>query len=166
MAVRLGELLIQQGVLTRDQVDAILQHQQEAGRPFGDLAERMFGISPESIEQAWAKQYSQLTPTVDLASESFEPQAKKLVNRRQAWQFRILPIRFDGSELVIATTVEHLPRALNFVSRRMRVPCSFVIVDAEALGRSLCDHYAMPGMTSGAVHSDPFHSLLQLAMSD
>ncbi len=159
MTIRLGELLVEQGVLTRDQVEAILEAQQRRSRPFGVLAEELFGIDPAAIEHAWAEQYSRISPAPALSATSFEREAAVTVNRRQAWQFRVLPIRFDGAELVLATTVEHLPRALKFASHCLTVPCVFVTLDAADLGRWLCERYPMPGLTAESVKGDPFASL-------
>jgi ribosomal protein L16/L10AE len=160
MAIRLGEVLVEQGVLTRDQVEAVLEQQQLAAKPFGLLAELLFDVSQEQIERAWAEQYRQLAPTCQLDDNLFSESAIGIVNRRQAWQFRILPVRHEGSELVIATTVEHLAKALKFVSRRLPVPCQFIIVDAKTLGRWLCARYPMPGMSEQSVLGDPFEGIL------
>jgi hypothetical protein len=161
MTIRLGELLIEQGVLTRDQVEAVLEAQRQKQRPFGVLAEELFDADPHDVERAWAEQYSRLSPAPDLDEGSFEREASVALTRRQAWQFRVLPIRFDGPELVLATTVEHLPKALKFASRCLTMPCMFVTLDSPELGRWLCARYPMTGMNPGSVEGDPFASLRQ-----
>lgn len=147
MTVRLGEVLIAQDVLTQQQVNDILEQQQEQQKPFGLLCERMYGIQPEIIEEAWANQYAMLTRTVDPTVEVFDDRAKELVTRRQAWQFRVLPIRFDDSELMIATTQQHLRRALRFANNVLGVPLYFVMTSPDDLTEALCKHYALPGMS-------------------
>lgn len=163
MTIRLGELLIEQNVLTREQVRTILEEQKETRRPFGLLAETMFGISPQQIERAWAEQYRRMTPRVDLDEVDFDKAATVQVNRRQAWQFRILPLHFRDGELIIATTVEHMARALNFVTHSLTVPCAFVVVSANELGEHLCRRYPMPGMNAGDVEGNPFTRMLKTA---
>jgi hypothetical protein len=159
MTIRLGELLVEQGVLSRDQVEAVLEAQRQKQRPFGVLAEELFGVDPEAIEQAWAEQYSRIAPAPRLDEASFHRDAAVTVSRRQAWQFRVLPICYDGAELLLATTVEHLPRALKFATHCLTVPCIFVTLPAEDLGRWLCTRYPMPGMTAASLVGDPFASL-------
>ena len=44
-AIRIGEILVEQGVLTEQQVFEIVAAQRERGVPFGVLAERMFEVS-------------------------------------------------------------------------------------------------------------------------
>lgn len=145
MSVRLGEVLVRHGVLTSDQVDDILLAQQRSKRPFGLLAEQMFGIEESVIERAWAEQYASITGTLDLDENEPEREALELVSRRQAWQFSVVPITFDGHELVLATTRDNLPRALRFATRVLERPCFFVLAEAESLGRALHEHYPMAG---------------------
>ena len=154
MELRLVDLLVEAGVLSEDQVGQLLEEQKEGGVPLGVLAERRFGVEPAAVERAWARQYAGLTRAVDPELEVFHDSALALVTRRQAWQFRVLPIRFEPHELMIATTVEHLPRALRFAANVIGYPVFFVMADSESLGRALCRHYPLPGMTSRSVVDD------------
>ncbi len=153
--VRLGQLLVEADVLTTQQVDDIVGQQQRTGEPFGLLAERLFGVDPLKIEDAWARQYAGLTRTVNLAIEVFDEQAAELVTRRQAWQFRIMPLRFEGRELLIATTQQHLRRALRFATNVIGIPVFFVMADPMDLGRALCERCPLPGMTPESVIDEP-----------
>lgn len=149
--MRLGDLLVAQGVMTASQRDAVLEEQQRSGRPFGDIAERLLGVSREAIERAWAEQYTQLAARLDPMAERVDPRAVALVSRRQAWQFRVLPLRFEGRDLVVCTTAEHLVRALRFCTWHLGHHCYFVTSEAEALGRALMAHYPLAGMEPGVV---------------
>ena len=157
---RLGQLLVESGVLTRQQVDTVLAGQESTGEPFGLLAERLFGVPPEKIEEAWAEQYARLTRSVDPQLEVHDEKAAALVTRRQAWQFRILPLRFEGRELLIATTQAHLRRALRFATNVIGVPVFFVMAEPLSLGRALCDRYALPGMTPESVNDETIDRLV------
>ena len=151
MELRLGDLLIESGVLNEAQVQQVLAVQADSGEPFGVIAERDLGVHPSAIEAAWARQYAGLTRSVDLGLEVYEEKALALVSRRQAWQFRVLPVRFEPHELMIATTVSHLPRALRFAANVIGFPVFFVMAEPEALGIALCRHYALPGFTPDSV---------------
>ncbi len=154
MELRLGDLLVEAGVLSEEQVEQLLEEQREGGVPLGVLAERRFGVDPVAVERAWARQYAGLTRTIDPELEVFHDKARALVTRRQAWQFRVLPIRFEPHELMIATTVVHLPRALRFAANVIGYPVFFVMADPEPLGRALCRHYPLPGLTPRSVIDD------------
>ena len=157
---RLGQLLVESGVLTLEQVDQVLQKQEDTGAPFGLLAERLFGVPPEKIEEAWAEQYARLTKTVNPELEVFDEEAGALITRRQAWQFRIMPLRFEGRELLIATTQSHLRRALRFATNVIGVPVFFVMAEPTSLGRALCERYALPGMTPDSINDETIDGML------
>lgn len=158
--LRIGDLLVRRGLLKVEQVLRALDVQKKNGEPFGVICERLFDISPESIEEVWATQYISITRKIDPRIESIDPAALELVSRRQAWQFRLLPIRWDGDELMVATTGAHLRRALRFTTRFLGVPVYFVIADPRALGESLCKHYPLAGMTSASIDDSTLDEML------
>lgn len=151
MAIRLGEVLVRRGLLSHEQVERIVDEQSRWHRPFGVLAEEMFGLSVDDVEQAWAEQYAHLTQNVDVRQHAPDPRALQMVDRRQAWQFRVLPLEFDGDELMVATTRDHLARSLRFVSRCLATPCYLVLTEAKMLGEALMQHFPMAGMTPDMV---------------
>jgi len=147
MIVQLGQLLVRAGVLTQNQVEAALLEQTRTGQPLGLICEERFNVDPDAIETAWAEQYAQITRSVDPRREAFEPHALEYISRRQAWQFSVLPIRFDDAELMLATTSANLRRALRFANNVLRVPSYYVLAERQALAEALREHYPITGMT-------------------
>ena len=142
--IQIGQLLVEQGVLTEKQVAHILKVQKVSHRPFGDLAERLYGTSAQAIEDAWVQQYVQLAGTVDLDEQKMDEQCLRLINRRQAWQFHVLPMNRDEQNLNIATTAEGLVRAVNFSTRTVDEPVYFQIAERKQLREFLMKHYPVP----------------------
>jgi hypothetical protein len=142
--IQIGELLVEQGVLTRDQVRHILQVQKVSHRPFGDLAERLFGIDPRAVEDAWVEQYVRTTGTVDLEEQRIDEDCLRLLNRRQAWQFHLLPLNRDEQALSLATSADELVRSVNFATRTIREPVYFLIARRQQLREFLMKHYPVP----------------------
>lgn len=142
--IQIGQLLIEQGVLTRKQVDHILVIQKQSHRPFGDLAERLFGIDPKAVEDAWVEQYVRATGVVDLEEQQVETDCLRLLNRRQAWQFHTLPLHRQHNDLHMATTAENLVRAVNFSGKKLDEPVYFLIAEREQLRDFLMKHYPVP----------------------
>src|ERR1043165_687454 len=77
--IQIGQLLIEQGVLTEKQVEHILKVQKMSHRPFGDLAERRFGINPQAVEDAWVQQYVRLAGTIDLKDQEIDEECLRLL---------------------------------------------------------------------------------------
>ena len=142
--IQIGQLLVQQGVLTEEQVQHILAVQKASSRPFGDLAERLFGVDPHVVEDAWVEQYVQLVGIVDLEEQEIDEQYLRLLNRRQAWQFHLLPLNRQQEQLQIATSAQDLVRAVNFSTRRIDEDIYFLIAEREQLREFLMRHYPVP----------------------
>ena len=142
--IQIGELLIEQGALTQAQVEHILKVQKISHRPFGDLAERLYGIDPKAIEDAWVEQYLRIAGTIDLDDQRVDEGCLRLLNRRQAWQFHLLPMNRDEQYLNIATSAEQLVRAVNFSSRKLDEPVYFQITERKQLREFLMKHYPVP----------------------
>jgi hypothetical protein len=142
--IQIGQLLIEQGVLTSTQVQHILKVQKISHRPFGDLAERLFGISPQAVEDAWVQQYLRMVGTIDLDEQKLDEQCLRLLNRRQAWQFHMLPMGKDAENINIATSAESLVRAVNFSAKKLDEPVYFQIAERQQLKEFLMKHYPVP----------------------
>ena len=143
--IHIGQLLIEQGVLTESEVSHILKVQKHCNRPFGDLAERLYGINPRAVEDAWVEQYLRIAGVVDLDEIEADAQCLRLLNRRQAWQFHALPLNRQESTLNIATSAEDLVRAVNFSTSTLGEPANFLIAERTQLREFLMVHYPVPG---------------------
>ncbi|HEY7091497.1 MAG TPA: hypothetical protein VH518_25590 [Tepidisphaeraceae bacterium] len=142
--IRIGQLLVEQGVLSDVQVQHILKVQKECGRPFGDLAERLYGISPKAVEDAWVEQYVRTAGVIDLDAVKVETDCLRLLNRRQAWQFHVLPANREHGELNVATSPQGLVRAVNFATRSLDEPVYFMLAERKQLREFLMKHYPVP----------------------
>jgi hypothetical protein len=147
--IRLGEILVERGVLSEQQVFEILQAQRKHRLPFGVLAERMFDVTLDSIEQAWIEQYHRFSGTIDLTQRHVDTQALQLINRRQAWQFEILPIGFEPTgELLMAASRKRLARAVTFAANRLEHVVYFRIAESEQLRLFLHKYFPMPEVSA------------------
>lgn len=146
--IRLGTILVHRGLMDEQQVQRVLAIQEQSGKPFGLLCEELFGIAPSTIESAWAQQYASLVDSTDLTEVAPTPEALGMITRRQAWQFRVMPVTWDGYELTLATTPNDLCRALRFATNVIDRAVYFVMTDAGSLDDALVRHYPLPGVNS------------------
>ena len=161
--IRIGQILVENGVLTEQQVFEVVQEQKKRHLPFGVLAEQMFDVTVQSIEQAWIDQYHRFTGTIDLSTQTFDADALKLISRRQAWQFEILPIGFQPTgELLIAASRTRLARAVTFATNRIDRAVYFRVAESDQLRTFLKEHYPMPEV-SQAIISQARHMADHLA---
>lgn len=146
--VPIGQLLVKQGALTHEECERIMAEQDLSGRPFGAIAEELCGVSPDAVEQAWADQYCMMAEWIDASLAKVDPAALATIDRRQAWQFRVMPISIRGNELRVCTTRDYLVRALNFTTRHVKMTCYYVLAETDELAAALMRHYPMEGMSA------------------
>src|SRR5215470_19835296 len=102
--LRLGELLIQQGLITADQLRIALTEQKNHQMPIGRLLVRLGFVTEAVIRDIMARTIGQ--ESIDLSQVLVDAEALKLVPQEFARRHRLLPIAYDAEErqLSIATT--------------------------------------------------------------
>ncbi len=143
---RIGERLVRLGAITRTELKRALAHQEETGQPLGAVCEEMFAVDPRVVERAWAEQYAELVADLEPRLRQFDPECIRLVSRRQAWQFAVLPLRTEGGALVVATLACRLAQARRFLSTIIPGAVVLLVTDAASLARALRTHHPLPGM--------------------
>ena len=139
--LKLGEILVNQGLLTEQQVAHVLDVQAALHRPFGDLAERLYNLDPKAVTDAWVKQFVDQTREHDVTLEQMEVDWLPLLQPRQAWQFRMVPLRREWDHLLVATDARGLLRAVNFASVALPMTPCFVLGDPASMRVLLMRHY-------------------------
>ncbi len=99
-ARHLGTMLLEEGLITRDQLDHAVEVQGRSGTPLGRVLVDE-GLVPEAeLVKALARQIG--IEYVDLADTSIDPSAAALVPDYLADRYTVIPIGFDEDRLVVA----------------------------------------------------------------
>ena len=88
--LRLGELLVQQGLITTDQLSIALAEQRHNNIPIGRLLVRLGFVTESAIRDIMARTIGQ--EAIDLGHVVADPEALRLVSQEFARRNRILPI--------------------------------------------------------------------------
>jgi adsorption protein B len=139
----LGSLLVENGVLTQEQVNKVLARQPQTGLRFGELAVAMFNLRMTDVWRALAKQQEERIEETNLERESFQREALSTIPGRFAWAARVLPLRFEGHTLLIATTEGRLPDATAALCERLDHPVRFVLADEMQLKEFIMQRYPL-----------------------
>ena len=99
---RIGEILCRIALLSLHDVEEILSEQQITGKRFGDIALELGLCRPEHIWRAWSRQLIEQPQQIDLDRFGIDAQAIAHVSSDVARQFRVIPVRAFGDELVVA----------------------------------------------------------------
>jgi len=109
--LRLGELLIQQGLLTPDQLGIALAEQRQDNIPIGRMLVRLGFITEAAIRDVMARTVGQ--EAIDLAHVVADHEALKLIPQDFARRHRMLPIAYDVERRVLSLAT---PEIFNVVA--------------------------------------------------
>src|SRR5712692_899469 len=102
MAVRIGELLLKEKLITPEQLQQALGQQKSNGGKLGYNLVKMGFVKDEQITALLSKQYG--VPAINLASFKIDLTIVKLVPTETARKYQIIPLSRSGSTLTIAMT--------------------------------------------------------------
>ena len=98
-ALKLGEILVKQGVIQPDQLSKALDEQKKSGAKLTLILNQQ-GIKEQQILKALEKHYQ--VPSVDLTSFQIQPTVLEMIPRELCEKSLILPIQKVGTTLVVA----------------------------------------------------------------
>ncbi len=138
-ADRLGDLLIREGLITREQLTKALQEQATNGNRLG-LTLVKLGMVPEtSVVKILARQHRM--PAVDLTRFEVDPRLLKLIPAELANKHIVLPLKRDGRQLTVAIadpTNLGVVDDLKFITRYDIVP---VLAGEYSMRAAIEKHY-------------------------
>src|SRR5437868_6932810 len=97
---RLGELLINDNLITRDQLAEALAYQKSHGERLGRCLVKLNFVSEDNLTSTLSRQYG--ISSINLSY--FEPDLEviKVISREMAFKYQVLPLSREGSTLQIA----------------------------------------------------------------
>ena len=97
---RLGDLLVREKLISREQLDKALQEQKQSGTRVGYNLVKLGFIQETELTKILARQYKM--PAVDLTRFEVDPRIAKLVPPDLAMKHLVLPLKRDGRTLTVA----------------------------------------------------------------
>ena len=100
IAERIGDLLMREGLITKEQLDKALQEQRQNGTRVGYNLVKLGFIQETELTKQLARQYRM--PAVDLSKFEVDPRIAKLIPTELATKHLVLPLKRDGRTLTVA----------------------------------------------------------------
>ncbi len=97
---RLGDILIREGLLTREQIALALVEQKSTGHRLGYVLVKLGLIQELEVTKVLARQYRM--PAVDLSRFEIDPKISKLIPPDFALKHIVLPLKREGRTLTVA----------------------------------------------------------------
>jgi type IV pilus assembly protein PilB len=100
MSLKLGDMLVKQGLLRPEQLAQAIEEQKKSGNKITTAITQLGFLKENQILRAMEKGYG--TPGVDVNTFEIDPQITSLINRDLCEKFCLIPIQKVGQTLVVA----------------------------------------------------------------
>src|ERR1700756_1081085 len=100
MSQRLGDLLVKEKVITKEQLDQALKAQRETGGRLGAILVKLNFLTDEDVTNFLSRQYG--VPAINLNFFEIDHAVVKLIPQETAKRYQILPLSRVGAALTIA----------------------------------------------------------------
>jgi len=140
---RMGDILIEQGLITPQQLQEALEMQKEGNK------KRLGEIFVETGVLSWEKLYDVLqyvyeTEFIDLSNYVIDPEVISLISEKTALQFKIIPISKNNGELVIAMANPLDVYAIDFVRDHTKVKkIKSLLASEEDILNAITNYYEL-----------------------
>ena len=145
--VRLGEILLQQGLLTEAQLQEALEAQRKSGRKLGRVFVEKGFVSEEQISTALARQLQ--VPYVNLKQFVIKPEVAARLPETQARRFRAVVLEDGGSFFRVAMADPTDLFAYDEVARFLKRDIQLAVVNESLLLQTIDRVYRRTEQISG-----------------
>ena len=135
---RLGDILIREGLITRDQLASALTEQKSSGHRLGYVLVKLGLVQELEVTKVLARQYRM--PAVDLSRFEVDPKMLKMIPSDFALKHVVLPLKREGRTLTVAMadpTNSGVIDDLKFITRYDLFP----VIAGEYTLRNLIEKY-------------------------
>src|SRR4051794_37023747 len=156
MAVRIGELLLKEKLISPDQLQQALTQQKSNGGKLGYNLVKLGFVKDEQITSLLSKQYG--VPAINLAQFKIDLTIVKLVPTETARKYQIIPLSRSGSTLTIAMTDPTNVFAMDDIKFMTGYTVEPVVASEVAITDAIEKYYPSGkggGATSGAKGGKP-----------
>ena len=147
--VRLGEILLQQGLLTEDQLKSALDDQKRTGRRLGRVFVESGFVTEEQIGEALARQFK--IPFVNLKQFNVTPEVLAKLPESQARRFRAMVLQDEGQHYVVGMADPTDLNAYDELTRFLKRDLQLAVVAESQLLATIDRMYRRTEQISGLV---------------
>ncbi len=139
MAIKLGQLLVNNNIVKEEQLEEALELQKKEGGRIGTNLIKLGFLTDEILVEFLSEQYG--VPAVTLSQMDVEESITKLVPYDIAYKYQIFPVSRDGATLTIAMTDPSNVFAIDDVKFMTGYEVKPVIASETAIKEAITKHY-------------------------
>lgn len=158
---RIGDLLIELGIINEEQLKFALDKQKETKKKIGQTLIDLGIISQEAFYEVLQMQYN--IPFFDLNTAKLEPKIPKLISEDMARTHSLIPVKFEGDTLVVAMADPLDVFAQDDIKLITGFKIKAVISSPEAISNAINRYYDSLGNTDKVVseYAEGFEELTE-----
>ena len=138
---RLGQILVDLGYLTEDQLWDVLEAQKQSqGEIIGQVAIRMGFVTEAQVTEALAEQWGM--PVVNLAETTILPKVLETVPQTMAEMYKIMPLTLKDNVLTVAMADPQNLGALDDLRNMLGVEVRGAVSNAKDVEAAIARYYA------------------------
>ena len=160
MAVRIGELLLKEKLISPEQLQQALNQQKANGGKLGYNLIKMGFVKDEQVTALLSKQYG--VPAINLAQFKIDPTIVKLVPTETARKYQMIPLSRSGSTLTIAMTDPTNVFAMDDIKFMTGYNVEPVVASESAVVQAIGKYYGKSAAAAAENATPPGASALDL----
>lgn len=145
--VRLGDLLVQQKLISSEQLNAALAEQKKSGHKLGRVLIENGYVKEEDMLRVLSEQLR--IPYIDLLHYKFDPEAVRLLPEIQARRFRAIVLENKPDGVLVGMSDPTNIFAYDEISRLLKRPIKLAVVREKELLRTIDTVYRRTDEISG-----------------
>jgi len=143
-SLRLGDILVNTGLITRSQLQTALEEQKATGERLGSVLIRLGYVTEFDMASVLAEQLGY--PFIPNPAAEIDPDVVSLVSEEMAKKYQAVPIRMEGGSLVVAMADPLNFLAIDDISLACGRRVKPAVSPGKAIQRALIRAYAAKGV--------------------
>ena len=139
MAPKIGQLLVNNSLITEEQLYKALDVQKKDGGRIGSTLVKLGFITDESLVQFLSKQYG--VPVVNLSADEIDPSIVKFIPYDVVNKYRIFPVSKNGASLTLAMADPSNVFAIDDIKFMTGYNVKPVVASENAIGEMIARFY-------------------------
>jgi len=138
---RLGEILLQMGLVTPEKIEEALTHARRTGSRLGEALVDLNMVSEEQVARALCRQNK--LPYVDLEKATLKRDLIDLVESKTVEEYRVVPVKKQGRQIICAIADPaqvYQADGLQFV---LNAEVKFALTTPTALHNAMAEYYGI-----------------------
>ena len=151
MAVKLGQLLVNNNIINEEQLDKALDLQKKEGGRVGSNLIKLGFVTEENLVEFLSQQYG--VPSATISTEEFDDSIIKFIPYDVAQKYQIFPVSKNGATLTLAMTDPSNVFAIDDVKFMTGYEVTPVVASESAIKEAIARYYEQSDALQNVVDS-------------